>query len=73
VWRIGLQLQYAVYDSYSKDTKRYGLMATMDVYGFNNLSRDQETAAAIWVGNQLSQDYILVGWHVSRVPFLAID
>ncbi|CAL5051913.1 unnamed protein product [Urochloa decumbens] len=38
-------------------------MATMDVYGFS-LSRDQETAAAIWVGNQPSQDFILVGWHV---------
>lgn len=31
-------------------------------------TQDQETAAAIWVGNQTSEDFILVGWHVRLVP-----
>ncbi|XP_047077266.1 uncharacterized protein LOC124687536 isoform X1 [Lolium rigidum] len=59
---------YAVYNSYTRGSNHYGVIATMDVYGFS-ITQDQDSGAAIWVGNPgdgapTSGNFILVGWHV---------
>jgi hypothetical protein len=65
--------QYAVYNSYTRGSNHYGVIATMDVYGFS-ITQDQDSGAAIWVGNPgdgapTSGNFILVGWHVSDLLF----
>jgi hypothetical protein len=73
---FSITLQFAAHASLpgKPSDEYYGVVATIDVYGYN-ISRGQQSASTVWVynvGNWSKENYnsIRIGWMVNHALYL---